>query len=131
MLMILKAGNLALRFLLELCMLAALGYWGIQIGQGTLAKIALGVGVPLLVAVVWGVFCAPKAAKRLQGPALPLAELVLLGAAALALYATGHPALAGTFAALVIGTTVLMQVWGQWGLAQHGADESGRMGEGR
>jgi uncharacterized protein DUF2568 len=112
MLTILKAGNLALSFLLEVCMLAALGYWGVQTGQETLAKIALGVGAPLLVAVVWGVFCAPKAAKRLQGPALPLVELVLFGAA-LALYATSHPALAATFAALVIGTTVLMQVWGQ------------------
>ena len=113
MLTILKAGNLALSFLLELCLLAALGYWGIQTGQGTLAKIALGVGAPLLVAVVWGVFCAPKAAKRLRGPALHLVELALLGTAALALYVAGHPALAVMFAALILGNRVLIWVWGQ------------------
>jgi Protein of unknown function (DUF2568) len=62
---------------------------------------------------VWGVFCAPKAAKRLQGATLLLVELALFGAAALALFTTGHPALAVTFAALVIVNRVLMQVWGQ------------------
>ena len=113
MLTILKAGNLALSFLLELCLLAALGYWGIQTGQGTLAKIALGVGAPLLVAVVWGVFCAPKAAKRLHGPALHVVELALFGAAALALAVAGQPVLAVTFAALIIGNRVLILVWGQ------------------
>lgn len=38
-LMVLKNANATLAFLLELCVLVALGYWGFQTGQGTIAKI--------------------------------------------------------------------------------------------
>ena len=34
--------NLALAFLLELCALGALGYWGVRTGGGPAAKVALG-----------------------------------------------------------------------------------------
>jgi Protein of unknown function (DUF2568) len=47
-----KDANLALAFLLELCALAGLGYWGFVTGGGLPAKIGLGVGVPLLAAVL-------------------------------------------------------------------------------
>jgi Protein of unknown function (DUF2568) len=66
MLAVLKGLNLGVAFLLELAALAAFGYWGAQAGGGTLGKIALAVGAPLLVAVVWGLFLAPKAV--LQAP---------------------------------------------------------------
>jgi hypothetical protein len=39
---LIKGANLALRFLLELCALGALGYWGFKAGNTTIAKIALG-----------------------------------------------------------------------------------------
>ncbi len=48
MLELIKGANLALRFLLELCALGALGYWGFKTGNTTIAKIALGVGAPLV-----------------------------------------------------------------------------------
>ena len=56
---VLKYANLALAFLLELCALAALGCWGFVTGGGLPAKICLGVGVPLLAAVLWGVLVGP------------------------------------------------------------------------
>jgi hypothetical protein len=43
---------LTLRFLCELAMLAALAYWGFTVGDGAGAWV-LGVGAPLLAAVVW------------------------------------------------------------------------------
>ncbi len=58
---IIQSANLALRFLLELCLLAALANWGFQAGSGWLAKIGLGLGAPLLAAVIWGIFISPKA----------------------------------------------------------------------
>jgi hypothetical protein len=91
---IIKSTNLVLRFLLELCLLAAFGYWGFQTGQVWLIKVVLGVGAPLLVAVVWGTFLAPRAAMRLREPWLLILELGLFGLAIAALYFTGHPALA-------------------------------------
>ena len=44
--------NLGLHFLLELCGLAALIYWGFQAGA-ELIKIVLGVLLPLLAAAAW------------------------------------------------------------------------------
>ena len=59
MITILKSLNLALAFLLELCLLAALGYWGFRVGSGWIARIALGVGAPAVVIAIWGIFLAP------------------------------------------------------------------------
>jgi len=45
---LIKSANLALRFLLELCALVALAYWGFQTGRGLIVKIGLGMGAPLI-----------------------------------------------------------------------------------
>jgi hypothetical protein len=41
-----QSANLAVRFLLELGALAALGFWGIRTGPGLIGKIGLGKGRP-------------------------------------------------------------------------------------
>ncbi|HLO32795.1 MAG TPA: YrdB family protein, partial [Anaerolineales bacterium] len=64
---ILKSLNLLVRFLLELCMLAALGYWGFKTQSGWVMKIIIGIGLPILIAVIWGLFLAPRATYPLQG----------------------------------------------------------------
>lgn len=93
-------GHLSLAFLLELCMLAALVAWGIHTGDGTGAKVALGVGAPLLAAVVWGLFMAPRAVIKIPLPAHLALYLVIFGVAALALAAAGYPTLAWLLAIL-------------------------------
>jgi Protein of unknown function (DUF2568) len=101
--------NLTVAFLLELCALAALGYWGVHTGDGPLAKTALGVGAPLLAAVLWGLFAAPRAPVSM--PAAKFAvELAVFGSAAVALYATGHRALAAAFAVLVLVNSILVRL---------------------
>ena len=50
---VIQSANLALRFILELCALAALGYWGFQTGQNLFVKIVLAIGAPLLAAYDW------------------------------------------------------------------------------
>jgi len=62
-----KMLNLLVRFLLELCLLAAIGYWGFETHSSWGWKILLGIGLPLLIAVLWGMFLAPKSAYRLGG----------------------------------------------------------------
>nr|WP_132746757.1 DUF2568 domain-containing protein [Scopulibacillus darangshiensis] len=47
LMIILKSANLLLRFLLELCLLASLGYWGFQIDAGMTAKVVLGISARL------------------------------------------------------------------------------------
>ena len=53
-----KGANLLLRFLLELCALGVLGYWGFKTGSVMSTKVVLGVGAALVAAVVSGAhFC--------------------------------------------------------------------------
>jgi Protein of unknown function (DUF2568) len=103
--------NLALAFLLELCALAALGYWGVWVGGGPVTKAALGLGAPLFAAILWGLFAAPRAPVSV--PLVGLGgQLLVFGSAAVAVYATGHRILAIAFAVLVVVNSVLVRLWG-------------------
>lgn len=87
----LKLLNLGLRFGLELAALAGLGYWGFTLDRGWSWRILLGVGAPLLAAVVWGMFVSPKARVPLREPWRFAVEVLVFGSAALALAAAGRP----------------------------------------
>jgi hypothetical protein len=103
---IIKNANLALAFFLELGVLAALGYWGFQTGQGTIARIALGIGAPAVAVVVWGLFGAPQAVWPLNGASHLLLEVIFFGSAAVALFAAGQHVLGVAFALVFVLNTV-------------------------
>ena len=109
----LKSLNLAIRFLLELCVLTAVGYWGFKTGSGWFVKILLGIGAPLVIAVIWGTFGAPKANMQLRGVMLLGLEIIVFGSGVAALYATKNYPLAWGFAAIVIVNRILLFIWGQ------------------
>jgi hypothetical protein len=92
--------NLGLRFGLELCALAALAYGGWHAPGPTWLRIVLAVALPLLAAVGWGRWVAPKASHPLPDPQRLVPEWVVFGGAAVALALTGHPILAVALAAL-------------------------------
>ncbi len=92
-----KSANLALRFLLELCALGALGYWGFKTGNAMISKIVSGVGAPLVAAIVWGTFVSPQAPVQLPGLVVLILQVLVLGLAAAGLLATGHRTLALVF----------------------------------
>ncbi len=94
MLEVIKGANLALRFLLELCALGALGCWGFKTRNGTLTKIVLGVGVPLVAAVVWGTFVSPQAPVGLLGLLVLVLQVLVFGSAAAGLVASGQRTIA-------------------------------------
>ena len=112
-LMLLRGANLALAFLLELCALGAFGYWGFTTGSTTLAKIGLGIGVPLVATVVWGIFVAPRAVVPVGGLLRLVIQALFFGSAALGLATTGHRTLAGVFVAIVVVNAILAYMWGQ------------------
>jgi Protein of unknown function (DUF2568) len=60
--------NDGLRFALEIALLTSLAYWGFSEQTGALQWV-LGLGAPLVVAVVWGRFIAPKASQPDHGSA--------------------------------------------------------------
>ncbi|MCC6615095.1 MAG: YrdB family protein [Anaerolineae bacterium] len=109
----LKPLNLALRFLLEICLLIALGYWGFSTQSEIVPKILLGIGAPLIAAIVWGVLLAPASNRRLADPLRLLAEIVIFAVGALALAAAGQPRLAVIFAVVALVNMILLRVWHQ------------------
>ncbi len=108
-----KNANLALAFFLELGVLVALGYWGFQTGQGTIARIGLGIGAPAVAVVVWGLFGAPKAVWHLDGPWRLILEVVFFGSAAVALFTAGQHVLGAAFALVFVVNLVLIYAWAQ------------------
>ncbi len=110
---VLKNANLGLAFLLELCALAALAYWGSNTGSDALTHAVLGIGAVLIVAFVWGIFLAPRAVRPLP-PLVNLAlKVIVFGVAALALAAAGQPTLAVIFAIVTAINLILAWVWKQ------------------
>ena len=110
---VVRAGNLALRFLLELAMLGAFCAWGFAAGSDPVGRTLLGLGAPVLAAVLWGTFLSPRAAVRLPTAARVALELLLFGAAVAALTDAGRPGLAVALGVLVLVNEVLIWVLGQ------------------
>jgi hypothetical protein len=109
----LKGINLLVRFLLELCMLAAVGYWGFKTQSTWGMKILFGIGLPVLIAVIWGYFMAPRSTHRLSGVPFTVMDIILLGSGAVALYASGLLTLAWIYAVVLIVSEILRLVWKQ------------------
>jgi len=97
--------NLALRFFLELFGLFALGFWGWTQHTG-LAHYLWAIGLPLVAAVLWGVFRVPgdpgDAPVAVPGAARLLLEAVYFAAGVWALYAAGRSNWGLIFAIVVL-----------------------------
>ncbi len=114
MIRVLKDINAGIAFLLELAMLIAFGYWGFYGDKSILLKWLLGIGVPLVVAIIWGIFLAPRANHRLNSVGGNLLSLFLFLLAAAALFYTQHPMLAITFALIAVMNRLLIVAWKLW-----------------
>ena len=97
--------NLALRFILELVGLFALGYWGWTQYSG-LYRCLLATGLPLLAAVLWGTFRVPNdpgpVPVAVPGWTRLLLEAAYFTSAVLAFYASQKPAWAMIFGLAVV-----------------------------
>ena len=103
---------LTVRFLLELAALAALAWWGVRTGESALAKVALGAGAPIAMAVAWGAFIAPKASFAVPGPVHVALQLAVLAAATAALVAIQKHTAAEVFAATAVVNGVALYALG-------------------
>jgi hypothetical protein len=91
--------NLAIRFLLELAALLAMGVWGWQQGAGWL-RFVLAISIPLIAALLWGIFAVPHDPSRSGKAPIPIPgltrlalELAIFAFATWALYTAGATAL--------------------------------------
>ncbi|SEK89092.1 YrdB family protein [Streptacidiphilus jiangxiensis] len=99
--------NELLAFVLELVALGGLAWWGFHTGHNLALHLLLGIGAPLLMAVAWGTYAAPRAKRPLPIPALLVFKLVVFGLAAAAIYATGAHTFGLVFAAVAVVNTLL------------------------
>ncbi len=111
-----KAANLGVRFLLELCALAALAVWGWQVPDQIVVSVLLATAAPLLAATLWGRWVAPKAKHRLDDPARLGVELLVFGAAVIGLLGVGHP---GWALALAVANAVNVSLGFAWHQRAH------------
>lgn len=109
MMVVVQMVVLAVLFLLELSVLAAFGYWGFTLNKALLVRIVLGIGTPLLVAILWGAFVAPKASFPVNVPLRFILQLLVFSSAATALHAAGQTRLAVIF--MVTAVIVLALVY--------------------
>ncbi|MCX8024987.1 MAG: YrdB family protein, partial [Thermanaerothrix sp.] len=72
-----------------------------------------GLGAPVLVGIVWGVFLAPKSPMRLDMPWSLLVELLIWGLALAALFGVDRANLALTLGVVYVLNKVLMLIWKQ------------------
>lgn len=106
------AFNLVIRFVLELILLASLGIWGYHLVDGTVSRIVLSAGLPLIAAVVWGLFISPKARIALPIAAVVIIEFALVGTAAYGLIRSGYLVAAVVYAVFHIGNRLLLLLIG-------------------
>ena len=106
-----KVVNLALRFGLELCALAAFAYWGFKTGNSTAISILFGIAAPLAMIVVWGAFVAPKSRVSLSQTLKRILGLAILVLAAIALADAGRSTLSVVFGVASVINAALMAVW--------------------
>ncbi len=100
--------NLAFRFLLELCALAAFAFWAWECFEGILKPI-LSIILPVSAATIWGVFNVPKDPSRSGKAPIPvpgwlrlIIELAIYGLAILPLFNLGKEPVALLFLFFVI-----------------------------
>jgi hypothetical protein len=55
--------NLIFRFILELCALTSIGIWSWKQSDG-LFRFVLSIGIPIILAAIWGVFAVPEDPSR-------------------------------------------------------------------
>ena len=108
-----KTANLAVIFLLELAMLAAVAYWGFQATDSGLINVVLGTALPVLFIVVWARWMAPRSQTRLAGTSYVVVKSILFGIAALLLFFSGQSTLALIFVAVAVISQVLAILWKQ------------------
>ena len=101
--------NDVVAFLVEIGALILLALAGAQADEPTVVRVALTVALPVVAAVLWGLFAAPRA--RIRSVPLKLATMVLvLGAGVFAGYLVLPGAWAVAFMVVVLVNTTLMYV---------------------
>ncbi|MEW9531591.1 YrdB family protein [Microbispora sp. NPDC049125] len=109
-----KGSVAALMFFLELGVLISVARWGFTRDSGLVVRILLGVGGPVVLATLWGLFAAGgRARHQLHGVARAAFETAWFGCGAAALAASGLVTAGVVFAFLYLADAALRLLWNQ------------------
>jgi hypothetical protein len=95
--------TLTLRFILELCAVACLAYWGYQAADQPVVRLLFAVAAAALFVLGWSVFLAPTASSGLGHVQKDVIGGAVMLLAAMALAATGQHR-----AALILGVAIVV-----------------------
>ncbi len=93
---------LALRFLLELAAIVAVGWWGFALDAPAAVRVLAGVAASLVVIAVWGAVVSPRARFALPRWRREATEDLVWLAAVVALISGGATAMAVALAVLIV-----------------------------
>jgi hypothetical protein len=102
--------NLAVAFLIEIAALVAFAWWGFQLSAPGWVRALVGIGLPLVTAVVWGLILAPRATFKLPLAAKLVLKAIVFGAATAAIIASGGLVLGIVYAVIVVVNTALIRI---------------------
>lgn len=97
-----------LAFGCELAMLAALAVAGWLLAPSPTTAVVLAFALPALTGLVWGMWLAPRARRRLHGPALTSAKIAVYLITGMALAAAGEPAWGAVLAVVSVLDAVVL-----------------------
>ncbi len=76
---------MTLAFVAEVCLLVGLGWVGWSMGDSLVVSVGMMLLLPGAAAIIWGVWCAPMAARRLRTPERWALKITLFAATLLLL----------------------------------------------
>ena len=102
---LIKNSNIAIAFLIEIFAIFILGYWGVTLQTNRIICIAVGLLAPIIMIVVWSIWCAPSSNYRLEDFWLIVLRCLLFGVVVCCLLSMKQ-----TPAAIVFGSMVVINV---------------------
>jgi hypothetical protein len=99
--------NLGLAFVVELAGLGIFALWGWRTGGSTPTRLLLAIGLPLVAAVLWGLFAAPTANYG-SLVLTAVVKIAFFGLAGLALWSLDHRILGMTFVVVVAANLLII-----------------------
>ncbi len=110
---VLRSINLGLRFILEMIALISLGYWGVKTNDGLISKLFFGIGLPLITAIIWGIFGSPKAVYPISKTFHWTLLFAIYIISAVALYKSGMKYMGVIYLMTAIVNSFLVYIWKQ------------------
>lgn len=109
----LKTINLAMAFGLELALLAAMWVWAFAVLPGGVWQFGVAIGLSAVVIVLWGIWAAPRSARRLEMPWLYVFKIATFAVGVAALIMARQPVWGEVFAVLAALNLGLALAWRQ------------------